>query len=414
MEHLQWFFINSKAYSRNWLDANPNAAQMILKQAKENSGRAVCLCNEPGIPMYVAKHKSYYLARMPGTGSQHRLTCPSYAPEAPDGLDPVKTGAISELGNNLLAVHLASSLFRYTESQPDAREIASPNTDPNSPQEMTRLTLSGLLQLLFDRAGFNRWPPNMEGKRDWYVIRKFLLQEAAHIFVKGEALSERLFIPRTFNKLHAESLANKRDEWLNRVCRQEDGKRQMGIIVGQIRALQDTKYGGRLIIRHLPNFPFWIPEELYKVITNRCFRELSELEPTDQPSRNRLVAIMTVERRPSGSYAVNEMAIVRTNQHWLPIWSRFGGQLADKLVKEQRHFLVPMRYDAVPAAVTPACLLLDSGNHTISMYVPQTDDKITRKHIESIQDTEQNMWIWDIGKTGISEAFIPEFPPRAT
>nr|WP_231711623.1 DUF1173 family protein [Xanthobacter dioxanivorans] len=42
----------------------------------------------------------------------------------------------------------------------------------------SRLSLRALLHYLWEQAEFNRWRPAMTGRRNWAVLRKFLLEAA--------------------------------------------------------------------------------------------------------------------------------------------------------------------------------------------------------------------------------------------
>jgi Protein of unknown function (DUF1173) len=50
----------------------------------------------------------------------------------------------------------------------NGEEKNSVKTDGN------KLSLRGTLHYLWEQAGFNKWSPGMAGKRNWFVIRKYL------------------------------------------------------------------------------------------------------------------------------------------------------------------------------------------------------------------------------------------------
>ena len=47
------------------------------------------------------------------------------------------------------------------------------------------MSLHALMHFLFERAGFNRWSPAMEGKRNQGVLHKYLMNAAEDVMVKG-------------------------------------------------------------------------------------------------------------------------------------------------------------------------------------------------------------------------------------
>ena len=59
--------------------------QAALEAAYKSRVRPICLCAEPGLPMYIAHlETTYVIKRMPDSGDSHGPGCESY--EAPPGL----------------------------------------------------------------------------------------------------------------------------------------------------------------------------------------------------------------------------------------------------------------------------------------------------------------------------------------
>ena len=62
------------------------------------------------------------------------------------------------------------------------------------------MSLRAVMHYLFERAGFNRWTPAMEGKRTQAVLHRYLLEAARGIETKGVQLSDRLYVPEPFRE----------------------------------------------------------------------------------------------------------------------------------------------------------------------------------------------------------------------
>ncbi len=170
--------------------------QAALVDVYGTDERPRCLCVEPGIEMYVAQHAQLVIKRMPGTGAAHHPSCPSYeAPPSETGLGDLLGEAVIERGPERVEVRLDFPLSHVSVPRP-AQAPSAPSQSVSAAQR--RLSMRGLLHLLWDRAGFSRWSPRMEGKRSWFVIRKYLLEAAAEIDAKGAPLASRLFIPEPF------------------------------------------------------------------------------------------------------------------------------------------------------------------------------------------------------------------------
>ena len=163
--------------------------------------------------MYVSKFGDFVIKRMPETGAEHRPTCPSYElPASESGLGEVLGEAIIERGQEGVELRLDFPLTRRI-----GRSFAVADREP--PAEVTvarkQLSLRGLLHYLWERAGFNRWYPRMQGKRSYWVLRKFLLQASEEVETKGLRLAERVFIPEQFSLDRAAEISQRHDEALS-------------------------------------------------------------------------------------------------------------------------------------------------------------------------------------------------------
>ena len=152
--------------------------QIALAKSYESKIRPLCLCTEPGIPMYVARaHGKYWVKRMPNSGSTHLPTCETYEPPAElSGLGEVMGSAIQENPDE----GTASFKFDFSLSKNGSRTAPTPSdAEAESVKTSgTKLSLRGTLHYLWEEAGLNRWTPAMAGKRNWYVINKYLYQAA--------------------------------------------------------------------------------------------------------------------------------------------------------------------------------------------------------------------------------------------
>lgn len=80
------------------LSANNPQLAPALADAHARRIRPLCLCRQPGAPMYVARVAGQFITkRMPGTGVQHDPACESYeAPPELSGFGDVVGRAIQE------------------------------------------------------------------------------------------------------------------------------------------------------------------------------------------------------------------------------------------------------------------------------------------------------------------------------
>jgi Protein of unknown function (DUF1173) len=94
----------------------------------------------------------------------------------------------------------------------------------------------GRAYYLWERAGFNRWYPRMQGKRSYWVLCKFLLWANEEVETKGLPLAQRVFIPENFSKDQAAEIAQRRDEALSILLSpDQDLHFKMMITIGELR-----------------------------------------------------------------------------------------------------------------------------------------------------------------------------------
>lgn len=150
--------------------------------------------------MYVARTGGrHVLKRMPGSGARHDFDCESYEPPPGlSGLGDIEGDAIVESAEN--GVTLLSLDFALTKlagrTAPEGRETFDAGAVKT---DGARLSLRALLHYLWDQAEFNRWRPAMTGKRNWAVIRKYLLEAVEGKIAKGKPLADMLYIPEMFD-----------------------------------------------------------------------------------------------------------------------------------------------------------------------------------------------------------------------
>lgn len=180
------------------VDADDPQLQDLLAQAYEAPGRPRCLCVAGGVEMYVAFHRHFQIKRMPETGDRHHPACPSYEPgPAMSGLGELVGEAVVQLDPARVELHVDFPWARVPGRAGASREPAEPSEVGRTRR---RMSLRALMHFLFERAGFNRWSPAMAGKRNQAVLHKYLMQAAEAIQVKGEPLSNRLYVPEAFNE----------------------------------------------------------------------------------------------------------------------------------------------------------------------------------------------------------------------
>lgn len=378
--------------------------QSALAQVHETPERPRCLCVPGGVEMYVAHHRQFVVKRMPETGSLHHPGCPSYEPEQrQSGLGELVGEAVleSELGSVELRVDFpwTRSVGRGVprgESQ-DAAEVAVPRR---------RMSLRALMHFLFERAGFNRWSPAMEGKRNQGVLHKYLQEAAESVVVKGVALANRLYVPEPFSEAAKAAVAQRRREKLA-VLQPREGQSPLAVVIGEFKATDATPLGRRVWIKHMPDAPLLIAAKAWERV-ERVFAPLLEARDADSGHRVRLMVAALIRARREHTYEIDVASLMLTSEHWIPVEGVHELPLVQALVNQQRRFVKPLRYDAKHAASFPNALLLDAGAAPIPLHVVSAflDPKEQAAKALALKNGGEKTWVWHTNEP------MPAFAPR--
>src|SRR5215212_81684 len=257
------------------LSANDLQLAPALAAAHARRIRPLCLCRNPAAPMYVAQVAGQFIAkRMPGTGAQHDPGCESYgAPPELSGFGDLVGRAIQEdIDAGVTVLKLGFSLSRSGPRPapgPVTHEADSVTADAS------KLSLQATLHYLWEEAGFHRWSERMAGKRNWFVIRKHLLQAAENKTAKGAPLADVLYIPEVFSAERKAELAQRHLSAISRIAATSAGPRRLMLLIGEVKEFAAARNGHKLVVKHLPEHSFLLSEDLHRRMTARFEREIT-------------------------------------------------------------------------------------------------------------------------------------------
>jgi len=374
------------------IDADDPQLQEALAHVHDTPERPRCLCVPGGVEMYVARHRQFVVKRMPDSGSTHHPGCPSYEPEVQQsGLGELVGDAVLERepGRVELRVDFPwTRLIGRGVPRGEAQEVAEVSVPGR------RMSLRALMHFLFERAGFNRWSPAMAGKRNQGVLRKYLLEAAEEIMVKGVPLAERLYVPEPFSESARAEAAQRRREKLA-VLRPRDGQTPLALVIGEFKASEATTQGRRVWIRHMPDAPLLIAGRSWERI-ERVFAPLFEARDADTGHSVRLVMAALIRARREYTYEIDAASLMLASEHWIPVEGVHELPLIDALAAQRRRFLKPLRYDARTAAAFPNALLLDAGPAPVPLHVVSAfmDPKDRTAKEKTIAANRLDGWVW--------------------
>jgi hypothetical protein len=385
------------------LGIESDAFTEAIATAHTAHARPRCLCQNPGVEMYVARlagpRGGYIVKRMPNTGSQHAPACASYEPPADaTGLGQVLGSAISEdpaTGQTALKLDFPLSKIAGRSVMP---RVGSRSDSVAS--SGTKLSLRGLLHYLWDQAELTRWQPGFAGKRSWGTVRKHLLQAADHKVARGDSLLSRLYIPELFAVDQRDAINSRRlAQWSSAIAAPGKPQRLM-LLIAEVKEIVPARYGFKTVVKHVPDQAFALDEQLYRRLGRRFENELALWAASDDIH---MLMIATFSVTAAGLPRIAELSLMAVTRQWLPVEDGFEKQLIDRLVREERCFVKGMRYNLGAASVLAYATLTDCEGSAPMLFVGQAGSATL-----PLQSNESGpTWCWHP-----ADDVMPSLPPR--
>ncbi|RZI59582.1 MAG: DUF1173 domain-containing protein [Rubrivivax sp.] len=375
--------------------------QQLLARAYESPDRPRCLCCEGGVEMYVARHRQFVLKRMPGSGARHHPDCPSYEP------DEQLSGLGELVGDAVLEPQPGCYDLRVNFPWTRVAGKGVPRGEAEEPAEVAvarrRMSLRALMHFLFHTAGFDRWSPAMEGKRNQAVLHKYLMEAAEGITVRGIGLAERLYVPEAFSEAGREEAARRRRAKLA-VLHPRDGQTPLALVIGEFKGCDASAVGRRIWIKHAPDAPLLVASRTWERI-ERGFGALLEARHADTGQRVRVIMAALIRARREHTYEVDTASLMLASEHWIPLEGIHELALVRALVEQRRRFVKPLRYDSRSVAAFANALLLDAGPRPVPLHVlsPFLAGKEREGKERGLRE-ETQAWRWSYGDE------MPAFP----
>lgn len=395
---------------RRWGLHSPGFADAIA-EAYANHQRPRCLCRTDvdGIEMYVARMmNSYIVKRMPNTGSQHAVCCPSFEPPAElSGLGQMLGSAIVE--NATTGLTTLRLDFPMTKLLGRSATPASSADSSSATTQGHKLTLRSLLHYLWDQAELTHWKPEFVGRRSWNTVRRHLLRAAEYKIARGHPLLTSLYIPETFSVEQREAINHRRlQQWAH--SRPTPGApQQLMLMIAEVKEMVPARFGYKLVIKHVPDQGFAVDETLYRRLC-RCFeRELALWSDSDGLH---LMAIATFRLNDSGIPSIVEMSMVPVTPQWLPIEDQFDRLLVNALVRDERAFIKCQRYNFPSSIVLPSASLSDCGESPQILVIarPANEGADFSTMLQKVAALDAPpAWIWNV-----SNEPMPVLPMKKT
>jgi hypothetical protein len=356
--------------------AEGDELQQLLAKAYAQKAQILCECRKGiELPLYIShRNDRYVLARWPGSGARHATACDHY--EAPDyltGMGQVRGSAIlDDEASGETALKLGFPLSRGSARLAPA---ALTNDKPTVKSSGQKLSMRGLLHVLWDRSELTHWHPKMASKRSWFVVRRALLEAAALCRAKQEALPHVLFVPESFKLEEKEDIRARRRAALERVYRSRD---EMMVVVGEIKEIVAAHGAERIVLRHVGDMPFVMDPDMARRFHRRFAGELAlwQAQHGGKAEQDHLVLAGSFARRREGTFDLIEVALMPVTPEWLPYETSDERYLIAKAVAEKRRFVKGLRVNLDVETPIASLVLKDTGEEACAVHIHDRDNEV--------------------------------------
>ena len=316
--------------------------------------------------MYVAAIGGRFIVkRMPGTGPDHALDCPSFLPSAEiSGLAQVQASAITEdPDDGTTTLKLGFPLRKNSKSRTAPEQTdAKPTEAKVAPR---KLTITSVLHFLWHEADLGKWYPRMEGKRFWGVIHNALRRAAAAKIVKGQDLTRILYIPEFFKLEDKSQIAARRNRVFTNLRPAGRGSTPFGLVVAEYKGKETTPHGARFIFKHAPDCAFFADADLAQKFEKVFGDQLRFLEAKGS---GHAILIASYSIAKAGYPVLHEIGMMLVTENWIPFEGLRELEVLNVLTEQSRAFQKQMRFNLPLEAPIASAVLLDTPD-PVALFV---------------------------------------------
>lgn len=400
-------------FSSNW--------KSVLQKAR-NLGNAVCTvtccCYGKGkkqlMVRYLSGSDTYTLAKYPSSGSEHSLDCKFHSlDETQSGMQGYESGVVREK-DGIMHIKLSIGMKKIDEVPQD--KVTPLRLAQRAGNGQSKMSLVGLLHLLWSEGELNKWYPKMAGKRKGSTVSNQILKASKNIKV-GRLSVDEVILVRTDddakNILHS-NIKNVDDSF--------QSKKRLIIVTTFARYNEE---------KHAKNTPDLLPINNFggmpisKMDSDSLAKLMNSfpIEIAGWKKGKQVVVIALIDTPTKNNKYINskvlQMGLMMVTDNWIPIDSVYEGEVADKLTKEDRAYIKPLRYDAAESEVFPDFCLFDTNSAEavpMEVFGLMKESYLQRKKekIEFYDNrfTRSGWWFWDAAANHDATK-MPPFPDKA-
>lgn len=347
-------------------DIHTPEAQKALSRAKAARHRPLCLCQSPGVEMYIAAAgHNLIVKRMPGTAAAHDHRCRSWLP--PHELSGYGAVADQSIVDNpadgTTALRLGFSL-----SKAGNRSAPEPSGSPSDTVQSdgNKLSLRAVLHYLWDEAELTTWHAAFTGHRSWAVVHQRLRAAVDGKLVRKNPLAPSLFVPEPFSAARKTEIEQRRIKAWAPARRQPGKTARLLIGIGEVKAIEPANHGYKMQVRHQPGHPWFLDEDLHRKLTKRFATELEHWQMAEAGDV-RLLAICTFSVSRAGYANVEQLSLMTTDHNWIPFTGDADRTLLNTAIEQERSFRKVLSYNG--SATPVASLIFTDTTPAVAAFI---------------------------------------------
>lgn len=191
------------------------------------------------------------------------------------------------------------------------------NDKPTVKSSGQKLSMSGLLHVLWDRAELTHWHPKIAGKRTWFVV-------------------------------------------------------------GEIKEIVPAHGAEKIVLRHVGDMPFVMDQDMARRFHKRFAGELALWQAQEGPNGKggQLVLAGSFARHREGTFDLIEVALTPATGAWLPYETGDERYLVGKAVAEKRRFVKGLRVNLDTDTPIASLVLKDTGEEASAIHIHDRDSEV--------------------------------------
>lgn len=170
------------------------------------------------------------------------------------------------------------------------------------------------------------------------------------------------------------------------------------MLIGELKEIKPARFGHKLVIKHLPEHPFYLNDQTYKRMVKQFDAELLLWRGIES---SHLIVIATF-RLTAGYAELDNLSLMNVSSQWIPFETADELALIEYLVAEGRLFSKCLRYNPSRTKLLASAVLVDI-RMPLALYIARdgAGDESADGIDGLIADSQTASYIWDPKQPGL-------------